>query len=124
MTLNASTFNIGVMLKPLLSWLTAIALAAMPVAAWAAAPCPMAASGQMTEMDHAAGSPMQKNCDHKPVKSCTEICAAMAGVAVDLPATLIVAMPAPTGTLVTALPSAILVARQPAGLDRPPRTIV
>lgn len=124
MTLHARPFIFDAMIKHVLAWLTAIALAAMPVAAWATAPCPMAASGQMTAMDHTVGSPMQKDCDHKPAKSCTEICAAMAGVAVVLPATLMVAMPVPTDLQVTAQLSAALVARQPAGLDRPPRTIV
>ena len=117
-------------IKYFLAWLTAIALAAMPVAAWATAPCPMSASGQMAAssqmaaMDHASGSPMHKSCDRKSAKACTEICTAMAGFYADLPATITLAMPTPVNTKEGVLSPLALVSRQSTGLDRPPRTII
>ena len=107
-----------------LAWLTAISIAAMPIAALASAPCPMMATpGTMATMHQAAGGAMQADCEHKPVKSCNDICAAMAGPAIDLPTALpvfnLVFIAAPAFRL----PLQALVGNQPAGLDRPPRTI-
>jgi hypothetical protein len=105
-----------------LVWLMAIALAALPVAAWAA-PCSMAASGQMAASDEAGAKSMPAACDQKPAKCCTKLCMATTAVALDLPGTVSVAGSVRTKILAFARTAAVLTASPPAGLDRPPRTI-
>jgi hypothetical protein len=113
------------MIRYILAFLTAAALAAMPVAAWAAsAPCPMSSSGQMATMDQATAAPASQSDGHTSGKSCTNICAAMATSAVIASVAISIPAPVVTDTRAFALPLATLVASQPERLDPPPRLIV
>lgn len=108
------------MTRFIFAWVAAVALAAMPIGAWMTSACPMVA-GQTAVSD--ADGPMPADCGSKQANHCAQVCAAMAGPAVALPAAVTVSVPAVINRLPVALASAILIAGQPSELDRPPRTI-